>query len=75
MTFIRALIYVESVDVPKRSLDLPLRLSINDISKTSKTNVVTVTGKIESGILQLGDDIISEPGDYKGTVRCNYLLA
>jgi translation elongation factor EF-1alpha len=67
--------YIESIDAPKRPLDLPLRLSITDIFKTSRNNVVTVTGRVESGILQLGDDIITEPGENKGTVRCKISIS
>ena len=55
--------------MPSRSLDLPLRISISDISRGSRTNIVNVVGRVESGVLQLGDNVISEPGGNRGTVR------
>lgn len=55
--------------MPSRSLDLPLRISVSDISKGSRTNVVNVVGRVESGVLQVGDIVISEPGGNRGTVR------
>lgn len=61
--------FLESIDIPLRSLELPLRMSITDISKGSRANVVNVVGRLESGFLQVGDTIISEPGGNKGTVR------
>lgn len=51
-------------------------MSITDISKGARTNLVNVTGRLESGILQVGDVVISEPGNLRGTIRCmfrNYL--
>lgn len=47
-------------------------MSIADISKGSRTNVVNVTGRLESGIVQVGDAVISEPGNLRGTVRCMF---
>ena len=37
--------------------------------------MVNVTGRLESGILQVGDTVISEPGGLRGTVRCMFHLA
>jgi elongation factor 1 alpha-like protein len=66
-----AILMLESLDTPSRSIDLPLRLSISDISKGSRANVVNIVGRLESGVLQIGDSIISEPGGNKGSVRCS----
>jgi elongation factor 1 alpha-like protein len=60
---------VESVPQPSRSLDLPLRMSIADISKGPRANLVNVVGRVDSGILQIGDVILSKPGDSKGVVK------
>ena len=59
----------ESIDIPLRSLDLPLRVSISDISRGSRANVVNVTGHVDSGVIQVGDEIASEPGGNSGSVR------
>src|SRR5579859_5830951 len=57
------------MEVPSRSLDLPLRISVSDVSKGSRANIVNVAGRVESGVLQVGDNVISEPGGNRGTVR------
>jgi len=59
---------LELLEIPSRSIDLPLRLSIMDISKGSRANVLNITGRLESGVMQLDDSIISEPGGNKGIV-------
>jgi translation elongation factor EF-1alpha len=59
----------ESIEIPSRPLDSPLRMSISDLSRGSRANVVNVVGQLESGIVQVGDSVISEPGGNKGTVR------
>jgi translation elongation factor EF-1alpha len=48
-------------------------MSVTDISKGSRTNVVNVAGRLESGVLQVGDAITVEPGGNRGTVRCKCL--
>jgi elongation factor 1-alpha len=65
---------LETIEVPSRSLDLPLRISVTDISKGSRTNVVNVVGRIESGVLQVGENVISEPGGNCGTVRSDFMV-
>jgi hypothetical protein len=45
---------------------------VTDVSKGSRTNVVNVIGRLESGVLQVGDAIVSEPGGNLGTVRCKF---
>jgi len=64
---------LESLQIPSRSLDDPLRLSIADVSRGSRANVVNVTGRIDSGVLQIGDQVVLEPGGNRGSVR--YLLS
>lgn len=32
--------------------------------------MVNVVGRLESGFLQVGDSVVSEPGGNQGTVRC-----
>jgi len=62
---------LERIEVPSRPLDSPLRISVTDIAKGSRTNVVNVVGRVESGFLQVGDNVIAEPGGNHGTVRSN----
>ena len=47
-------------------------MSVTDMSKGSRTNFVNVVGRLESGVLQVGDAVISEPGGNLGMVRCTF---
>ena len=40
------------------------------MSRKDQLNVVNITGILESGVLQAGDPIISEPGANQGIVKC-----
>jgi elongation factor 1 alpha-like protein len=66
----RLLTTSESIEVPPRSLDLPFRMSISDISKSAKANVANVSGRVDSGFIQTNDNVVSEPGNNAGLVRC-----
>jgi translation elongation factor EF-1alpha len=49
-----------------------MRMSISDTSKGPRANIVNVVGRLESGVLQVGEDVVSVPGGNRGTVRCKY---
>jgi len=60
---------VESIDPPVRSLYQPLRVSITDVSIGPKPNVASIRGRVESGILQIEDSVVAQPGVNKGVVK------
>lgn len=63
------MLILESIDIPPRAIDLPLRMSVTNILKGSRTNVANVVGRIESGVLQLGDSVVFQPGGERGIVK------
>jgi hypothetical protein len=54
---------IESVQIPSRSLDIPLRMSITDISKGSRATYCERGRSTGLGVLQIGDVIVSKPGE------------
>jgi len=60
---------IESIEIPTRSFDMPLRMSITNISKGPRANIVNLTGRLDSGLMQLGEAVISEPGGSKGVIK------
>jgi elongation factor 1 alpha-like protein len=64
----------ESVKPATKSVDLPLRMSITDVVKGSKATSITVSGRLDTGILQEGDEVVIQPGRHLGTVRSSFVL-
>ncbi len=52
---------MNALDVPDKPVDLPLRMPVQDVYSITGIGVVPV-GRIETGILKLGDKIIAMPG-------------
>lgn len=62
---------VEALDtfkVPPRPLDKPLRIPVQDVYSITGVGTVPV-GKIESGVLKVGDTLVFEPSGAKGEVK------
>lgn len=57
---------IDKMEPNKRSTDKGLRMSISDVFKSSN---VTICGKIESGTLQIGDNLLIVPNDLQFTVK------
>lgn len=52
-----------------RSLDKPLRLTIGDIFRGGVQNPLSVSGRIESGSLQVGDALLVQPATEKCFIK------
>ena len=52
---------IELLNVPKKPTDKPLRLPVQDVYSISGIGVVPV-GKVETGIMKIGDKIVAVPG-------------
>ena len=53
--------YMDALDVPEKPTDLDLRLPVQDVYNITGIGVVPV-GRIETGVLKLGDKIKAMPG-------------
>ncbi|TNY24697.1 hypothetical protein DMC30DRAFT_345421, partial [Rhodotorula diobovata] len=62
---------LDSLDVPQRALEAPLRLPVSNVFKgqAATASGLAVTGRIESGIVQVGEKLAALPGDETGVVR------
>lgn len=62
----------DKLDPPPRQLDSPLRVPVSNVFKglTAGTSGVGASGRVVSGIVQIGDRIQIVPGDETGIVRC-----
>ncbi|RIB04352.1 P-loop containing nucleoside triphosphate hydrolase protein [Gigaspora rosea] len=62
---------IDKFEPPTRLLENPFRLSVADFFKGGIGNVsgVTVTGRIESGTIQTGEEIAVIPGGERGVVK------
>ena len=52
---------VNNLEVPQKPTDLPLRLPIQDVYNITGIGVVPV-GKVETGVLKVGDKVVAVPG-------------
>jgi translation elongation factor EF-1alpha len=63
--------FIDKVEVPTRSLEAPLRFPISNVFKgqTAVASGVGVTGRLSSGVVQVGERLRVVPGDETGLVR------
>ncbi len=59
---------LDEFELPPRPLDKPLRIPIQDVYSITGVGTVPV-GKVETGVLKVGDTIIFEPAGVKGEVK------
>ncbi|KAI5852856.1 P-loop containing nucleoside triphosphate hydrolase protein [Morchella snyderi] len=52
-----------------RAIEKPLRITISDVFKGGITNPVSVSGRIEAGSLQVGDNIVAIPSGEGGVIK------
>jgi elongation factor 1-alpha len=64
-TLVQAL---DAFTVPPKPMDKPLRLPIQDVYTITGVGTVPV-GRIETGIMKVGDQVVIMPGDVKGEIR------
>lgn len=60
---------LEASDPATRALDKPLRLSVADIFRGGITNPLSISGRLESGTIQVGDRIIAMPAYETATIK------
>ncbi|KAL1915350.1 uncharacterized protein VTP21DRAFT_6808 [Calcarisporiella thermophila] len=62
---------IDQFEPPVRALDKPFRLSVNDFFKggIGSTSGVSVAGRIESGHIQVGEQVMVVPGNEYGIVK------
>lgn len=61
----------DKVDVPERPYDSPLRIPLSNVFKgqTAIASGVAVSGRLCSGVVQIGDRLRAVPGDEVAHVR------
>ena len=52
---------IDKIEVPQKPTDLPLRLPLQDVYNITGIGVVPV-GRIETGVMKIGDKVIAVPG-------------
>ncbi|PRQ74515.1 P-loop containing nucleoside triphosphate hydrolase protein [Rhodotorula toruloides] len=62
---------LDSLPVPTRALDVALRIPVSNVFKgqSATASGLAVTGRVESGIVQVGEKLAALPGDESGIVR------
>ncbi|GAA6028258.1 hypothetical protein JCM8097_006943 [Rhodosporidiobolus ruineniae] len=63
--------YLDQLDVPPRALDAPLRIPVSNVFKgqSATASGLAISGRVESGIVQVGEKLAALPGDETGIVR------
>ncbi|KAL9601840.1 MAG: hypothetical protein Q9179_002731 [Wetmoreana sp. 5 TL-2023] len=65
-------ILVEQLEVPdpaQRALDKPLRLTISDTFRGGVQNPLSISGRLESGSIQVGDKVVAMPASETAIIR------
>ncbi|KAL8666818.1 MAG: hypothetical protein Q9202_001058 [Teloschistes flavicans] len=60
---------LEASDPSQRALDKPLRLTISDVFRGGVQNPLSISGRLESGSLQLGDRILAMPANEIAVIK------
>lgn len=60
---------LDRAEPTKRAIEKPLRLTISEVFSSSPNNPVSVSGKIDSGSLQIGDKIKVLPSNETATIK------
>lgn len=63
---------IEELEVSEprtHSLEKPLRMTIGNVFRGSVNNPLSISGRIEAGSLQIGDQILAMPSGEKATVK------
>jgi elongation factor 1 alpha-like protein len=60
---------LENSQPASRALSKPLRLSIGDIFRGGVQNPLSISGRIESGSLQMGDALLAQPSSQKCYIK------
>lgn len=60
---------LEASEPTNRSLDKPLRLTIADVFRGGVQNPLSISGRLDSGYLQVGDRIVTMPAKETAVIR------
>ncbi|KAL8953350.1 MAG: hypothetical protein Q9183_007335 [Haloplaca sp. 2 TL-2023] len=60
---------LEASEPTQRALDKPLRLTIADVFRGGVQNPLSISGRLESGSLQVGDRILAMPATETATIK------
>lgn len=60
---------LERIDLPQKSLEKPLRLSVADVFRGDLRSPLSISGRIESGVLQVGDRVLALPANETATIK------
>uniref|UniRef100_A0A915K0U9 Tr-type G domain-containing protein n=1 Tax=Romanomermis culicivorax TaxID=13658 RepID=A0A915K0U9_ROMCU len=60
---------IDNFKTPEKIVDAPLRLIVSDIFKSATSSTPLISGKIESGAIQLNDKIVIMPSGQTGVVK------
>ncbi|OJJ85895.1 putative translation elongation factor EF-1 subunit [Aspergillus glaucus CBS 516.65] len=60
---------LETSERYSHALDKPLRMTIADVFRGSVQNPLSISGRIEAGSLQVGDELLTMPSGEKATIR------
>ncbi len=59
---------LDTFELPEKPVDKPLRLPIQDVYTITGVGTVPV-GRVETGVVKVGDELVFMPGDVKGEVK------
>ncbi len=59
---------IDMLKVPEKPINLPLRLPVQDVYSITGIGTVPV-GRVETGVMKVGDDVIFEPAGVSGEVK------
>lgn len=59
---------LDTFEVPPKPIDKPLRIPIQDVYSITGVGTVPV-GRVETGVLKVGDTVVFEPAGVKGEVK------
>ncbi|MEE9564501.1 MAG: translation elongation factor EF-1 subunit alpha, partial [Candidatus Hydrothermarchaeaceae archaeon] len=59
---------IDLLKVPEKPINLPLRLPVQDVYSITGIGTVPV-GRVETGVMKIGDDVIFEPAGVSGEVK------
>lgn len=60
---------LESSDPVVRALDKPLRLTITDVFRGGVQNPLSISGRLASGSVQMGDTVLAMPSGERATIK------
>ncbi|KAF2472355.1 elongation factor EF-1 alpha subunit [Lindgomyces ingoldianus] len=60
---------IDSVEPKERSLEKPLRMTVDNVFRGGVTNPTSISGRIDAGTLQVGDTILAMPANETAVVK------